>query len=217
MGLDAVVGEEMRQKIMPRGESRCAGSDPEARTEWTFLLMDRMNELMDEEQAQAVMTRCACEYPKSNLQPMRQAYARTHQVGAALQMLQASFETFLRETLALSNELADRVIDLGWGVAGALDGNTIISTKIPKSGNLETYFAETDPALKRQLYCHCPRMRHVLRTAGRISPLYCYCGAGFYKGIWEEILQRPVEVEVLESVLNGGDVCRIAIHLPPDA
>jgi predicted hydrocarbon binding protein len=43
---------------------------------------------------------------------------------------------------------------------------------------------------------------------------YCYCGAGFYKGIWEEILGEPVEVEVLESVLQGGDVCRIAIHLP---
>jgi predicted hydrocarbon binding protein len=46
-----------------------------------------------------------------------------------------------------------------------------------------------------------------------LSPTYCYCGAGFYQGIWEEIMQRPFEVEVLESVLAGGDVCRIAIHL----
>jgi len=43
---------------------------------------------------------------------------------------------------------------------------------------------------------------------------YCYCGAGFYKGIWEEILQEPVEVEVLESVLKANEVCKIAIHLP---
>jgi len=50
-----------------------------------------------------------------------------------------------------------------------------------------------------------------------ISTTYCYCGAGFYKGIWEEILQRPVEVEVLESVLSGGEVCKIVIHLPDDA
>ena len=45
---------------------------------------------------------------------------------------------------------------------------------------------------------------------------YCYCGAGYYKGIWEEVLQRPVEVEVLESVLDGGDVCRVAITLPAE-
>jgi len=43
---------------------------------------------------------------------------------------------------------------------------------------------------------------------------YCYCGAGFYKGIWETILREPVRVEVLESVMHGGDVCKIAIHLP---
>jgi predicted hydrocarbon binding protein len=44
---------------------------------------------------------------------------------------------------------------------------------------------------------------------------YCYCGAGFYKDIWEEILQQPVEVELLSSVLQGDDTCQVAIHLPP--
>ena len=41
---------------------------------------------------------------------------------------------------------------------------------------------------------------------------YCYCGAGFYQGIWEEILGKPVRVEVLESVMTGGDVCQIAVY-----
>jgi predicted hydrocarbon binding protein len=50
-----------------------------------------------------------------------------------------------------------------------------------------------------------------------IPVTYCYCGAGFYKGIWEYILQRPVRVEVRESVLKGDDVCRIIVHLPEDA
>ncbi len=57
-------------------------------------------------------------------------------------------------------------------------------------------------------------MRDALRLREPLSRTYCYCGAGFYKGIWEEILQVPVEVEVLESVLAGGEVCRIAISLP---
>ncbi|HUT21312.1 MAG TPA: hypothetical protein VM366_19345 [Anaerolineae bacterium] len=47
-----------------------------------------------------------------------------------------------------------------------------------------------------------------------IPEIYCYCGAGYYKGIWEAILGQPVRVEVLESVLKGGDVCTIAIDLP---
>ena len=89
-----------------------------------------------------------------------------------------------------------------------------MATKIPKSGYLIEYMKETDPDLKRQYYCHCPRVRDTMRASEIISPTYCYCGAGFYKGIWEEILQRPVEVEVLESVLAGGEVCKIAVHLP---
>jgi len=67
------------------------------------------------------------------------------------------------------------------------------------------------------MYCHCPRVRELIITGGEsFSTTYCYCGAGFYKEIWEHILQRPVRVEVLESVLGGDDLCRIAIHLSPD-
>jgi hypothetical protein len=93
-------------------------------------------------------------------------------------------------------------------------GDTIIATKIPKSGYLVEYMRETDPKTKRQYYCHCPRIRDALKSGAAISPTYCYCGAGFYRGIWEEILGRPVQVELLESVLQGDDVCKIAIKLP---
>jgi predicted hydrocarbon binding protein len=76
---------------------------------------------------------------------------------------------------------------------------------------------ETDPVKRRDYYCHCPRMREALRFVAAVSPTYCYCGAGFYKHIWEEILQEPVEIEILETVLKGDDVCRFAIRLPVTA
>lgn len=216
-GLDAIAGEQLRQELMQGSQGQSSACDPQQVTDWTNALLDRMANLLDQESARAVMTRCACEYPKSDLQPLREEYERTKDVYVVHQMLQARLESFLRDTLKLSDELTDEVLARGWGVAGELKGNTIVSTKIPKSGNLVKYFEETDPAARRRLYCHCPRMRHVFQTSGKMSQLYCYCGAGFYRGIWEEILQRPVDVEVLETVLSGGDVCRIAIHLPPNA
>jgi hypothetical protein len=73
--------------------------------------------------------------------------------------------------------------------------------------------SEKDPEKKRALYCHCPRIREAIASKTELSPTYCYCGAGFYKKIWEYILQQPVKVELLESVLKRDDVCRIAIHL----
>jgi predicted hydrocarbon binding protein len=105
-------------------------------------------------------------------------------------------------------------VSRGWGLAGVRAGDNIVATKIPKSGFLVEYMNETDPERKRQYYCHCPRIRDLLKSGDSLSPTYCYCGAGYYKGIWEEILQQPVEVEVLESVLQGDEVCRIAVHLP---
>jgi hypothetical protein len=216
-GLDSIAGEELRQEIMEGGDTLSGDSDPQHITSWTNTLMNRMTTLMDEERARAVMASCACEYPKSDLQPLRVEYERTKDVSLVHQMMQERFESFLRDTLERGEELTAKVLARGWGVAGELKGDTIISTKIPKSGNLVKYFEETDPATKRRLYCHCPRMGHVFQTSGEMPQLYCFCGAGFYKGIWEEILQKPVEVEVLETVLSGGEVCRIAIHLPPDA
>ena len=49
--------------------------------------------------------------------------------------------------------------------------------------------------------------------ADDLSP-FCYCGAGYYKNIWEIILQKPVEVTLTKSVLRGDDVCRVEVHLP---
>ena len=131
-------------------------------------------------------------------------------------MLQEQFESFLKDSLQLSDVLTEEIVGRGWGAAGVKRDNTIIATKIPKSGYLVEYMQETDPEKKRQYYCHCPRVRDVLKTSESISATYCYCGAGFYQGIWEEILQATVEVEVLESVLKGDEVCTIAIHLPVD-
>ena len=216
-GLDAIAGVELREQIMEGRESLSAEVAPEAVASWTYAMLDRLGSLLDAQAAQKVMTACACQYSKKNLQPVRQAYERSHDVSEAHRMLQESFEAFLRETLQMNEEMVVEVVDRGWGVAGKHRENTIIATKIPKSGNLASYLQEPDHERKRHLYCHCPRIRHVVSEAGQVPRLYCYCGAGFYKGIWEEILQQPVEVEVLETVLDGGDVCKIAVYLPPGA
>jgi predicted ArsR family transcriptional regulator len=214
--LDQIVGQEIREAVIEGSEELSSRSDRQAVVAWSRQAMERLDALVDEKRRKAIMVGCACQYPKSDLQAMRQAYEATGDVGLAHQMLQEQFESFLRNALELSDELVREVVSRGWGAAGVRRGNTIVATKIPKSGYLVEYLRETDPEKKRQLYCHCPRIRDVLKTSETISATYCYCGAGFYEGIWREILQKPVKVEVLESVLKGDPVCTIAIHLPLD-
>ena len=214
--LEQTVGEEIRENVMQGSENLSSTSDRGEVIAWSKQAMERLDMLVDEDQRKIIMTGCACHYPKSKLQEMRQVYSETKDLDRVHQMLQEQFESFLENTLQLDDEMITEIVQRGWGAAGVKKGSTIIATKIPKSGFLVEYMNETDPHKKRQYYCHCPRVRDVLKTSEIISSTYCYCGAGYYKGIWEEILQQPVEVELLESVLQGDDVCKVEIKLPSD-
>jgi len=57
--------------------------------------------------------------------------------------------------------------------------------------------------------CYCGS---VSRTKEKIPSIYCYCGAGWYKRLFEEVLGRPVRVEVLQSIANGADECVLRIY-----
>jgi len=202
---------------MEGSEALSAESSSQEIIAWTKRAMERLESLVTDEGARRqIMTGCACRYPKSALREVKKAYQKTRDIGLVHRMLQEQFESFLTGILGLDDELKDKIVERGWGLAGIKKEQTIIATKIPKSGNLVAYMQETDPEKKRQEYCHCPRVRDAAKVANTIPTTYCYCGAGYYKGIWEEILQQPVDVEVLKRVLEGDEVCRIAIHLPAE-
>jgi len=213
--LDEAAGEKVRTQVMVGSEGFSEDTSRGEVIAWTQEAMGRLESLLDDSQCRAVMTGCACQYPKSDLQDVREAYEASGDVDLAHRMLQEKFEEFLINVLNLSDEHFEAVVSRGWGLAGIKEGDTITATKIPKSGFLVRYLDECDPQKKREYYCHCPRVRDAVGHGETLPLIYCYCGAGFYKGIWEEILQEPVEVEVLDSVLQGGEVCTIAVHLPP--
>jgi hypothetical protein len=200
--------------ILEGGADISDGSPASERLAWTCEMLKRLGEFLDLETSQKILTDCHCSYPLGNLLDVKLEYRVYGDVDRALEMLQDKFETFLRQDLELEEKLIEKIIKEGWGLAGRRKGNSIIATKIPKSAYIHEYFKEEDPVRKRQLYCHCPRVRDEAGNGKDLPLTYCYCGAGFYKGIWEEILGEPVEVELLESVMQEDSVCKIAIHLP---
>jgi len=213
-GLDLNLDPEERGRVMAGGESLSMESSPRDKVVWTCEMFNRLEEVTDEKTQQEILVGCACHYPKAELDDARGIYLETGDVDQVIDLLQAKFEDFLRGVLDLDEDLVEEIITRGWGLAGIREGNRIIATKIPKSGYLEEYFRAEDPAEKRKLYCHCPRVRDGVGADPQLPQTYCYCGAGFYQGIWETVLREPVQVEVLESVMHGGDVCKIAVQLP---
>jgi hypothetical protein len=212
--LREVSGREIQQKVMAGSEGLSMASSRQEVIQWSQRAMERLESLVDKEAQRQIMTGCACQYPRTELAAARQTWEATRDLERVHAMLQSEFESFLEQTLELDEALIQEIVARGWGLAGVRHGDTIIATKIPKSGLLVKYMQETDPDLKRQYYCHCPRIRDVMQRKDTLSSTYCYCGAGYYQGIWEEILQQPVKVELLESVLQGDDLCKVAIYLP---
>lgn len=209
------AGEEIKINVMKGSETFSKNTSTDETFRWSQNAMEKLDALLEEERRIDIMTDCACQYPKKELENIKGKYIETKDIDLVHQMLQKKFESFLSDILNLNEKYYNFIVERGWGLAGIRKENSIIATKIPKSGYISDYIEEKDPEKKKVFYCHCPRIRDILQKPGaRISDTYCYCGAGFYKGIWEEILQQPVKVKVLESVFNGGDVCRIEIFLP---
>jgi len=119
----------------------------------------------------------------------------------------------IRPYKQLNDEQIDFMVSEGMGMAGKLEGNTITAVKIPK--DFHAWYEATDENLRKSHYCHCPRIREFIETgeASTLPKEYCLCGAGFYRHMWEFILERDVQVEVTESVIHGGSRCRIQIDI----
>ncbi|MBN1315784.1 MAG: hypothetical protein JXA42_09960 [Anaerolineales bacterium] len=210
--IEQSAGQDIRDQVMQGSQYLPSQSNHHVRA-WTRTTLERLQLLVGKDKLEEIMTGCACQYSPAALQKVRDFYQSTGNLEQAHAMLQEQFESFLRETLNMEASLIDEIIRRGWGLAGVLQGNVIVATKIPKSSNLAAYMAENDPLIRRQLYCHCPRVRDALASSESIPLAYCYCGAGFYKGIWEEITQQPVQIKVIKSVLGGDDVCTFSINL----
>lgn len=73
-----------------------------------------------------------------------------------------------------------------------------------------TSSAETGKASPENI-CLCPMVE--AQAAGKIPAFYCLCSVGYVREMHEQILGRPVEVQLLDSVLRGGTRCRFKINL----
>ncbi|NPD89766.1 MAG: hypothetical protein HGN29_13725 [Asgard group archaeon] len=97
--------------------------------------------------------------------------------------------------------------------SGKREGDKVIITKIPFL--TKEYLLEKDPKMKSYYYCHCPWIRDSIKKGDMdISAMFCYCSAGYYKQQWDSILNQPVRVDVIDSVLKGDEKCSFIVHLP---
>lgn len=160
-------------------------------------------------------------YTESYTRP-RELFLEAGSIDKFLQVKHQNFvktlENHLQEkTLFFTQEVDEQVIDYVKRdqtiEAGVREGDQVIISKIPYM--TKDYLNATDEKKRRYYYCHCPVFREALQEEDQpVDPIFCHCSGGYYKNFWEAVLEQPVKVELLESVLLGNEVCKFALNLP---
>lgn len=175
-------------------------------------LLKKLKEEVGEVLAEETMMKVSCEYPVSELEDIRKEFLENNDLEKAHSMLQEKFDYFLSKILQLDDATIGEIHGRKWGLAGELRDRAITVSKLPKSGFLKEYFESEDKEERRRIYCHCPRIRDFIGKED-IDPVYCYCGAGFYRKVWQYITEKEVNVKMTKSIVSGDDHCQFIIEI----
>ncbi len=182
--LKRLVDEAIAAQIMEGSEDL---KTAEETTEWVRQAVDKLDRLVpDPEIRKRILTGCACPFPSDRIEKLRDYYRQCQDIDSLL-------DKMYRNAFYNRPERKD---------------NTIYITKVPSRP--EEYAQATTPEEKRLYYCHCSQVRG---SGKRVSPTFCYCGAGWCRNIFEQVLERPVDVEVCKCVLQDDDDCIIAVRI----
>ncbi len=58
--------------------------------------------------------------------------------------------------------------------------------------------------------CYCGS---VSKSPQQIPLIYCHCSCGWYQQLFETLLEKPVQVQLLDSIAHGALICQFAIHI----
>ncbi|MFW9965392.1 MAG: hypothetical protein ACFFCX_17600, partial [Candidatus Sifarchaeia archaeon] len=221
--LNEEFGQQVRDEIFDGIGVPPLGICPESKPEITKKLVERFLAKFDEETAKAFFEiGLRNKYTQSYVAPC-QLFSETENIDEFLKLRHQNLLTDLQNhmdegTLFFTQEIDSEVIsyvrDRPTIEGGIRDGNRVIITKIPYMA--KQFIHATNDRMKRYYFCHNPWIRAALKEEDQpINPVFCGCSAGYFKNFWEAVLNQPVRVEVLKSVIKGNDVCEFALHLPP--
>jgi hypothetical protein len=191
---------------------------------FTRELMDRLAAQVDPETCRHTLTSGLHFVPKEAFAAERERYLAAPDIDAFIADEHERYITYLaglRDSgeLYFSQPITDTVVEYVRQTPtcgpGLREGPVVRVTKIPYMA--DRYLAEEGEIQKRYFACHCMWAREsLLHPEASVPPLLCQCSAGFEKQYWDAVLDQPVEVDLIRSVLQGDLACEFRVHLPDD-
>jgi CheY-like chemotaxis protein len=214
-------GKEFISTILSDLNMPSLGTPPEKVVIFTNELMNRLKHHLRETEIKAVLTGNNHQIPEGAFAQELVEYENASTFEEYLQGLHARQVAILQQHADeskiwfeqfINQEVVDYVSKDPLLLSGVIKDNHLHLKKIPY--DIDGFLKETDPLKRRYLSCHCPFAREaILHQNPDISPLWCYCSAGFEKLPFETVLKQKLKIEVIKSVLAGDDECRFIIDL----
>lgn len=215
-------GMEKCEAVFHGFERPPLGTPTDAYPPLTARILRRMELELSPEQVRGLLTWNYHEIPPVAFQAMKERYESAASLDEFLTSEHGRLVEELKERLRIGHvwyeqevtqDFVDHVASDQRLQTGIREGDRIICVKVPFDP--KNYYRETKPQLRRYHYCHCPLARSALKD-GRFLPSssLCHCSAGFTKLPWDVIFEEDTEVEIMETVLGGGDRCVFSIRIP---
>lgn len=203
------LGTKCMKAIMTGGEELTSSTGPRKKAEWVAQAMQKLSESCSLETGKHIMSRSSCSYPKKKLHALKNIYEKDG-IHAFVRTIQEDRKKRVLWALGYDKNLLQKAENEPWYLSPTLDkDNTIVIATIPY--HIRAYMnAETRS--ERQLhYCHCGWVNASLEP---IPLPFCYCGAGYHQQLLEGISDRPVKVNIVQTVMHGADFCRFSCKIP---
>jgi hypothetical protein len=217
-----MFGEAVREDVFAGIGVAPLGTPSTDKPRFLFPAIERLVAKVGQKRVEKLLAACLRDLPDEYYKSERRKFLRSKGVADYAAKRHRAFVRALRKSqrqgeLFFAQEITDEVVEYVKQNAeiesGVRQGNILYVSKIPY--NAKQYLAESDPTMKRYYACHCPWAREAIRNGSvKLNPVFCNCSGGFSKKPWEIIFRQTLEVEVLESALQGDMRCRFAIHLP---
>ena len=204
---------------------------PHYETEKTYncknmrVLIERLEKLADMEIVKKILLRVRHGYGYTPINGVSKEFADCDcNLDAYLEKCRENFKKELLKhnangTKYWGDSITDEVLSYFLNTEGLLDpvrkGSELHIARHPYDMN--SYFNETDERKRRFHFCHCLFARtYILSDEGTVSKTMCYCSLGLIIKSWEETLGVRLNGEVVQSVLDGDNICKFIIYLPDE-
>ena len=186
-----VLGEDKGSRVLQGAEKITPFSPASERSSWVVSAIERLDKLADEDQKCAVISKCAHDRPLEDIQRFKEIFHSSQDIDKVLEVY---------------------VEDLPWLEKPYREGRILYTSKPPANREAYDEAVTQDEIIKAA--CFCPIVKAALEGMPRT---FCYCGAGWAEQLWSEVVGQSVKVDIVETVVDGGKLCKFAVYLPESA